>query len=1665
MMKRKILRLLLFILLHTMVGANEAWGWGETVYYLQNYNTSDIDWSTNTTDRFTPIIVNDGGNLYLAADPTQTNNNGATLTGPDMHVPAGADFLITFDLKLGNSNDNKPKFWINGANGNDMFTVEAQYTNGDHPWIINGNTDYSITLSGTNYQNTNTINDRPWFHFKLTSKNGTLHLIIENDANPRSVLLDHDIETLNTTGGIGRLMFRSGKYLAKFAIDNIRATSLFSYDAASATVPLTAVGTLNHSAISGLPTIINETGTTGTITYSSSNTSVARVDNSGNVYLVGTGTTGIIATMGSYTTSYELTVTGSNASTNTTTSISSGTTTKTWSLSSEGVMPRGGVADLGAITMSYGINTEMGVAVNDGGTYVMKVVDANGYSHAAINGTTHLPDNASYGGTYYTFRPAANGTLTINGKLYKPRLYNSDGTELVNNDNNETSVTANLTANNVYYFYCEPWECALLSSFSYSYQAYLTKNYDVVPSTQSSYTLPAVEGFTSPSYSIVDTAGEISTSDVSISGTTLSGFSGKPGAVKVSISEGGTVFYFVLTVAYPATPYPGHLWDFNIDDDNKTSLKIHKSDVAAGRGFPRIDARSTPAITLEGDEAPDATGYTITDNLGHTWAARNKNVNVNAGRDARWRYTNAVHGDNAFIIEETAGLVFNTGGNGFFIRNDRLQKHAPNTTPEAYKGQSCWSHVGIRQNGASFTIPCLKAGDIIEINWKREAGGAGGTFAATNASDLRDIAIDKLFEMTGSQTGTTNKVTDFHKNPGLTSFKATADGDVTFTLRDAGATDILAIRIYSGEYRPTMRTINTRDNHNVTPDMLVDDSYQEYAYNYCNMLNSTNTGPAFYVLKGWRSATDNVESVTGCDATRDVQQGSPVFHLHTDPYAYRVTDADEEARLYDLRKNLRGFRLWNYNWVSSRNAYNDGRVGASGGWGKVTFRMNNYTNFVDESDGTKTFYLIGYTPDCTLTIGSAPHQTYPYTWDFTKIAGGTATGKGDNVLYSIEEEGSQSAFNGQAPTNWIKNGNGQFMLNTDNSEEAGSQYVPGAVLVTTERALSKYPVAQDETAVCARDELDGLGFAGDITMHIDHLPSDVASGWNRTAVAERRNSLLSFKITDYAVFTPAEGTEVDDHIGTWSFPTTEQEAGNGTVQLDSYVSIDESNIPAEGIGYRLDGGNKKKIHFKLATNTKLQAGDIISVTAYNAYNYRDAGISFYKTTTNGDTTHDAEALAQSRLLSGRLVEETINYTVTANDGLDDRNDFYLYQFKGYGTTHITSVEITRSASAIPSLDWSIYTLSNTTITIPDLNADDKQDWIYVSASIQPTTVTNATLVTSGSDGPDANQLPMVEDANTHVYKYKVTAAGNVNMTFATGTKIYKIGVTHILKEIHPVGGTGWATEIRKHDIDHELIGYFTKNDVNAYTVKYDSYDMKTATVALTPINEDGYVPEKTGVVMRLDNIGNLSDANSGKYVPLFYPSYTRPASSTPVGFPTNNLMYNVDEGIESNNRNDNETIDVGSVNYTKFILTNKYWTFNKDHTLSTDESATSNTADAAGFYRMHIWKSGANIDAKNTMKANTAYLLVPSNNLPVAVWTLQEGYSAAPGMDLLGVYNIVGPNSETAIDELRDDGITAGGNADNCNGQTWYTVSGTKLATPPTKAGLYIRNGRKVVVR
>lgn len=1569
--------------------------------YNENYDSDNIDWTTGTGDRYTPVVLEESGNRYLSVNQEQRNNNGTTLTSNNLGMVAGSSYQMTFDLKLGSSNNQSPtSFTIHDATDTGtIFSLTATGVSID-TWYVNG-TNTMVTLPGSNSYQT-PLSNITWVSVTILRNGMTTWISIKNrDTN--ADILTATAMTASSTGGLGTMQFVSSRYYANFAIDNVYVQPILDWSVAVTTVNIRDVGSTNPNTIAGLPYIhLNSSAVSN---FTSSDTNVAYVSGTGTsakVIIKGVGTTTLTAMdANSYSATTTLTVTGdqhnptANAENNTLSFADRGYIVNNTSGTGYSHTLSTG------LQIDFGYNGETALIVQNGSYNVLKIIDSNGYSHPNLYNNVVVPWEGQYGGTFVKLTPLNSGYLTVVGNVSvaNTKLYRSDNV-LVETDINEENHTlvATLTGGSVYYLYNKQTteeetsgtHTSLVHSISFFNPLFVSSTAVIEIPADGNYPIPTVGSLTPTLYELTK-YGDLSGSSLSVSGGVLTGID-KSGAVLIKLSDGSNVAYHLVTVAYKATDYPGKMWDFNIAGEAMTTSNNLK-------------------------EVPTPT-TTITDDNHNSWTARYKNVHVD--RAPEWRLNRPVNGDNVVILPETAGLLFNTGNQGFYLRNDN----------------SSFKHIGIYNYNASFTIPFLKTGDIVELNWKHDASNSGSFFYATNLTDLRYKTVcpnpDDTFEITESAFRTNDN------HPGRYSFIVANNGDVTFTLKDWGYTDILSVRIYKGPYHSTMRNINLSGNTAAPTTMLLDNAQQGYTFNYCNQLNSTATGPAMYVLKGYRKNNggtigvdyDHEGCVKGSNASK-----SPEFFIDED--AYPVSD-EEKTRLYELRKNIVGLQMYNDTWQSSNNSYNNGVIKATSGWGKVTIRMNNYTNDMK--------YVIGYTPDYTLTIGSAPHQTYPYTWDFTKMAGQEVTRCPDNVLYSIEAEGSNPNFSGMAPTNWFKNGNGQFTLNTDNSGDMGSQYVPGAVLVTQDRALSNFN-GVDYDAKWAKDELDGLGFDGDFTMHIDHLPSDVTSGWNRAPVADIRNSMLSFKITDYAVFNQTGETE-DEPIGTWSFPTTEQEAGAGMIQLNEHCQIHESSIPAGGIGYQLDGGVTKYIYIRLTSN--LQPGDIISITGYNIYN-QNTGVSIYdKRTDQGGN------LLRTIDFNGKYAEETVNYTVVDNQGLDGKNEFYLYR-KGDATIHITAIEITRSASTMPDLDWSIYTLTNTTITVPDLNADGKQDWIYVSSTVKPLSVTNATEVTEGTDGPDAN---------TNVYKYKVMDEGNAYLTFAAGTKIYKIGVTHILKEIHPVGGVGWATESRNHHIDHSLIGYFTKNDVNAYTVRYDSYDMKTATVALTPINEDGYVPEKTGIVMKLDNTENLSDANSGKYVPLFYPSYTLGASSTAVNFPDNNWMYQKEEDIDRNNRNYREVFDINSINYTKFILTNKYWTFNKDHAPNTDESAESHTADAAGFYRMHIWKTTGDADegTKNTMPSNSAFLLVPSDNLPVAVWTLQSGYSAARG-DLLGVYNIIGPGSETAIEDVRvtPEFMVNDYNADG--EETWYTVSGMKLSTRPTQPGLYIYNNRKVVIK
>ena len=286
-----------------------------------------------------------------------------------------------------------------------------------------------------------------------------------------------------------------------------------------------------------------------------------------------------------------------------------------------------------------------------------------------------------------------------------------------------------------------------------------------------------------------------------------------------------------------------------------------------------------------------------------------------------------------------------------------------------------------------------------------------------------------------------------------------------------------------------------------------------------------------------------------------------------------------------------------------------------------------------------------------------------------------------------------------------------------------------------------------------------------------------------------------------------------------------------------------------------------------------------------------------------------------------------------------------------------------------------------------------------------------------------------------------------------------------------MGGTGWATESRDIDIDHTLTGYYTIHPVKAYEVKYDSYDMNTATVYLLEIKttgmltdsegvefyDHGYVPQGNGIVLK----EVPTDETEPYAVPLFVPAIT---TTYPAVISNDNMM--------SPNiiRKEMHTGDVSGGNDI-FILTNVHWKYSVENSWgksngsyvesrngSWQDHGTPTMADAAGFYRLHIWEDAAD----NTMAANTAYLLVPSDNLPVALWNTSTTSGARVYYNSIGIREL--GNDTTGMDELRFESSTDERTQDNSQ-DAWFTISGMKLDAPPTQPGFYIHGGRKVIVK
>lgn len=265
--------------------------------------------------------------------------------------------------------------------------------------------------------------------------------------------------------------------------------------------------------------------------------------------------------------------------------------------------------------------------------------------------------------------------------------------------------------------------------------------------------------------------------------------------------------------------------------------------------------------------------------------------------------------------------------------------------------------------------------------------------------------------------------------------------------------------------------------------------------------------------------------------------------------------------------------------------------------------------------------------------------------------------------------------------------------------------------------------------------------------------------------------------------------------------------------------------------------------------------------------------------------------------------------------------------------------------------------------------------------------------------------------NSNNNRVSVYQLGNTtkDLTFCVqNCKLYRIAV---VKDNKTIGSADkdedyikYATYSQSYPVDYSLNERLNGTAVTAYSVSAD-YQSNATSVNFTELpNNQSAAGE--GVILKTS--GNLGES---------HPIFTTDVNTTPQK-PTSNAL--VGTGDEATKFDDAKKDD-----YQNYILTTKYFHLDKD------DQVIDGTQQC--FYK---WVRG---DAKS----NFAYLQLknPSSNTTAAKTVIYLDWFG----DTTGIHGMTAPSQVTS-------------------GKTYYTLDGRKV-TSPTQKGIYIINGKKIIIK
>lgn len=266
--------------------------------------------------------------------------------------------------------------------------------------------------------------------------------------------------------------------------------------------------------------------------------------------------------------------------------------------------------------------------------------------------------------------------------------------------------------------------------------------------------------------------------------------------------------------------------------------------------------------------------------------------------------------------------------------------------------------------------------------------------------------------------------------------------------------------------------------------------------------------------------------------------------------------------------------------------------------------------------------------------------------------------------------------------------------------------------------------------------------------------------------------------------------------------------------------------------------------------------------------------------------------------------------------------------------------------------------------------------------------------------------------NSNNNRVSVYQLGNTtkDLTFCVkNCKLYRIA---IVKDNKTIGDKNkdyikYATYSQSYPVDYSLNKILNGTEVTAYSVSAD-YQSNATFVNFTELPNNQSASGE-GVILKTS--GNLGES---------HPIFTTDVNNTTPQKPTSNAL--VGTGDEAT-----EFEKAKKEGYQNYILTTKYFHLDKD------ENPSGEVIDGTQqcFYK---W-------VKGNAKSNFAYLQLknPSNaNAKTVIYLDWFG-------DTTGIHGMTAPSQVTS-------------------GKTYYTLDGRKV-TSPTQKGIYIINGKKIIIK